>query len=654
MKRSILTVAFLSSSAIAFLFGLSGCTDTLLNPEQVVSQTGYHYEGNQLLNNTEALTSVDNNEPFHIIHVLLGNEGGDGTFEAPFGLVNSATEVATSGSIILVQHGSNPGIPDFTVPEGVRFLSDAGFHVVDTRQVGRITLPRAGLLPRTVVTGTATLSSNAEISGFDFTSQTGKGIQGANLSNLTIRYNRFTATKHQAIYLINTTGSLTITENDIRGTQGGEFEPACQEEFFSTGCPGIYVENHAGTMDLLINRNAIFDVTGDGMKIVTTDEAHTTALADSNTVRGSVGAGIKFFTLRHGRLTTTVSNNVISKNKQVAAQDGGIRIGSFNTIVAFANVINNEIFDNESNGLFIGTEDSSDVTVTILDNMTNDNIGNGVFIGAQQHSFERGVIANNTSNGNKQTNRAPGFPTGHGFFVGTLGSGTHDGTLVSANRAIGNATNGFFLASFNAGRSTVTVVDNIAADNVLNGLEFNVGLNIPPPGPDEVEPPLPPVGQTQGHYTVINNSVTGNQGLGPPGLEGGGVMILTFNGAIMNISMERNRVNRNGIAPGGFAGIGILAFDNSTLNAGLRQNTLAFNDANPAVNAQALGAVPPAVPVPGQIPKICLALADNVSDSGYLLNRSQGTSFRAETTGNLGPFIIQTLPLEPIGDCIVP
>jgi hypothetical protein len=245
------------------------------------------------------------------------------------------------------------------------------------------------------------------------------------------------------------------------------------------------------------------------------------------------------------------------------------------------------------------------------------------------------------------------------MFVATLGSGTNEGTLVTANRSYENGNNGYMFAGFNDGRVTATVRDNVSRDNMLNGIEYNCGLNIPPPEPDAEEPPLPPIGLPICTFTVVNNSVTGNRGqggLGPVEIGGGGgsgISALSFNGAVHTIDLERNRINHNGSSEA-FAGIGMLGFNNASVHASMRKNTLADNDAAPAVNVQTLLAVPPEAPVPGHSPMLCLDLNENISDTGYLINRADGTDLRADTTMNKGLFLMPSLSVPGLNGCFVP
>ena len=146
------------------------------------------------------------------------------------------------------------------------------------------------------------------------------------------------------------------------------------------------------------------------------------------------------------------------------------------------------------------------------------------------------------------------------------------------------------------------LTDNLVSNNGSNGIEMSCGLNVPPVGPNQVPPPLPPPGANQGSFRVFNNVIAGNRGGGVVGQEGGGIMYLVFNGAVLEAIAQGNHLNANGGANGSYAGLGLLVFDEWSANVSLRTNTFALNPASPAVNVRTFGAIPPAQPVPGVFP----------------------------------------------------
>ena len=144
-----------------------------------------------------------------------------------------------------------------------------------------------------------------------------------------------------------------------------------------------------------------------------------------------------------------------------------------------------------SNGIFIGSQHRVETEVNIVSNSVSECVGNGIFVGAQHTSFQKALISDNVTERNKQNLNVVGFPTGQGIFVGALLSGRVDPT-ITFNRSYDNEQIGIFCATFNAGKMTGLITDNLISNNIYNGLEMNCGLNVPPPGPGQEAPPLPP------------------------------------------------------------------------------------------------------------------------------------------------------------------
>ncbi|NJR51789.1 MAG: hypothetical protein HC780_21620 [Leptolyngbyaceae cyanobacterium CSU_1_3] len=142
---------------------------------------------------------------------------------------------------------------------------------------------------------------------------------------------------------------------------------------------------------------------------------------------------------------------------------------------------------------------------------------------------------------------------------------------------------------------------------------------------------------------VNNNTVINNVGEGTPGQEGGGIVVVAFNNAALQISLQGNQLRGNATFSNGFSGLGMVSLDNAQIFANVRFNTFTANAA-PGFNAQATGSS-----------NICLKLNNNTSDSVLIVGRAVGTTFRADTLGNAGPPVVESgLPLQPIGNCVVP
>ncbi|NJR51788.1 MAG: right-handed parallel beta-helix repeat-containing protein [Leptolyngbyaceae cyanobacterium CSU_1_3] len=383
------------------------------------------------------------NQPLQIVHANLGGSGGNGTFENPYGSFNQALAATPTNGVLYVQSGTNPGIAGFTVPTGVSVLSNAPVQSVRTAQSDRVFLPLSGsgVLPN--VTGTITLNSDTTVSGFRVSPVAGSAIVGTNVS-----------------------GNVAVTDNVISGTTGNN--------------PGISINNNSVPVNLTIARNIITDTGAEGIFYQGRGTTQTTATVTDNSTARTFGSGIKLFTLDNAQLNATVANNTTTGNQFVVGQDGAIRIGTFNDARVEVTVSGNTIRDNESNGLFVGSEDTSIVRANILNNTATNNLGIGLFFGARQSSQEIGFISGNTVSQNRLNPNInpPGFPSGHGIFVGAQERATNT-TTIANNTAINNEQNGIFAFVANQGKGTFNILNNTANNNRRNGIEVNVGLNPP-------------------------------------------------------------------------------------------------------------------------------------------------------------------------------
>ena len=161
--------------------------------ESVVRQAAIAVEDQKIRSQETALNPATGQQWF-FQHVALGNSGGNGTFESPFGTVENGLNATRSdgNDIVYVQPGTNPGIPGFTIRDRVQVLSTGSGQPLDTEQLGNIQLPLsgAGVLPEVIES--VTLGNDTTISGFAFNNSPEDSIRGTNLSNVTIRDNRIT------------------------------------------------------------------------------------------------------------------------------------------------------------------------------------------------------------------------------------------------------------------------------------------------------------------------------------------------------------------------------------------------------------------------------------------------------------------------------
>lgn len=633
--------------------------------ESVVRQAAITVEDQEIRSQETALNPATG-QPWFFQHVALGNSGGNGTFESPFGTVENGLNATRSdgNDIVYVQPGTNPGINGFTIRDRVQVLSTGPGQPLDTEQLGNIQLPLsgAGVLPE--VTGSVTLGNDTTISGFAFNNSPEDSIQGRNLSNVTIRDNRITDPVRGGINLRNVTGDVSITGNTVSHSRGIPSEmvtfdtngvpqrescgglcnlttPFNADLGISGGSSGIRLFNDSGDVNLTISRNTVSNAVSSGIFVGSADTAQVSANVTDNTANQNQGSGIFLVAVNNAQLTATIANNSANNNQGRIFNESGIRFATFDNAKGTATLNNNTINGNLGNGIFFGINDNSEATGTLTNNTANDNTGDGIFFGSRVTSRATGVISGNTTIGNRANPDVipSSFPTGHGIFFGAQESAQMTATVTN-NTANSNQQSGIFFLVANNGRGTATITNNIVNDNQASGIQVDVGI-IPggPPGP-----PPPPVGTVQGVLTVADNMVSGNLGIGPPGMEGAGITILSFNNATFQVAVERNMITNNASAPGALGGLSLLSLDNSQLLAGVRFNTLTNNTVIPAFSAQS---VPPS--------KLCLQLSSNTSDTGFgLIRVSPASTFQADTAGNTGPIIVPVVPVAPLGDCVVP
>ncbi len=238
------------------------------------------------------LTNPTTGQPYVFQHVTLGASGGNGSFENPFGIVQSALNATRSddNAIVYVQAGSNPGIPAFTIPDRVQVLSTGPIQPLAAALNGQplpgfqIPLSGSGVFP--AVNGTVTMRSDTVLSGFTIASATGPGVAFTNVNGVEVRdnlirntanagvlgngvatanllRNQIISAQDQGIYLQNV-GSANITDNSVIGTRAGTTIDSGQ---------GIAIANFAGQVNLNITNNQIRTNFNDGVLIGLADRA---------------------------------------------------------------------------------------------------------------------------------------------------------------------------------------------------------------------------------------------------------------------------------------------------------------------------------------------------------------------------------------------
>jgi trimeric autotransporter adhesin len=385
---------------------------------------------NYVRRDVEAAIDPATGQPWQFQFVNLGIGTGDGTFEAPAGTVVRVLPTARSGGIVYVSAGSNPGIPGFTIPDGVSVISDAPRITIPT-QFGVLPLPNSGtgILPR--ITGTVTLGSNTTFAGFHVSNSPGVGVFGQNIGNVRIANNRITNSGAEGIRLNTTTGTVTITDNQIDGTAPNSSPDQS---------PGIAILNNTGATTIAIAQNTVSNTSGTGIGVNASGSAEITATIDQNQVAQSGLNGILGLTQGNGKLTVQVSNNQVTGN--------GSSLGS---------------------GIAVGSRDSGTTTSTVDGNrvtgLTNPNAG-GIQVFAEGNSQTAATVSKNTVTGNYQ-----------GIVVSAVDTSRVQAT-VNDNIATGNIAEGILITGGINGNvggvgspqvAAIVTNNRVTGNNVANG-----------------------------------------------------------------------------------------------------------------------------------------------------------------------------------------
>lgn len=610
-------------------------------------------------------TNPETGEPYVFQHISLGEMGGDGTFENPFGTVeNGLTQTMSDGNdIVYVQPGTNPGIPPFTIPDRVQVLSTGPIQQLDTVETGMVQLPLsgAGVLP-TITPGAAasvTMGNQTTLSGFYIPNAGTFGIEGIGIDTVTIRENAIANSTQSGILLLETTGNVSVTDNSIDTTGG-------------LGNSGFFIFNTAGSVDLNLVRNQISNTTGDGMGFVLFNTEDSTITLSENILAGNQFSGIGF------RLANAVNVNFnINDNTSLSNDSAGLVAELFSNYNSSVIIIDNEISDNQFNGIAMTLIDNSDGIVTINNNEIRGNQEDGIIIGLFADSDETVTIVNNTLTENQFN--------GIDLFLRNNSQGTFN---ITNNTILNNQLDGIIFTFLDNSRGMVTIAENTLAANQRRGM--TVQSSAAAEGEVIIQNNLISDNETLGIATLMlgdsdlgvtidNNEIfnNGHHGIGVSiqefatsrltitdnqvdrnGFQGidltfpqpDGIFIDTLNNSTLQLLLERNTVMDNARF-----GVLILAEDQSEIFASVRFNIFTGNPGTFGNPNGFLVQTGEEIIDPDPESTICLDLSNNTSENGFVLNYTDPEStFKADTTANNGIILIPQLPVEPLGDCPVP
>lgn len=419
-------------------------------------------------------TNPNTGEPWNFRHVNLGIGTGNGTAENPTGTVAQALAVAQPNDIVYVQPGTNPGIPAFTIPNGVQVLSTDPVQQIPVVGRGNVQLPLSGSGVRPLIVGTVTLGNNTTLSGFEINGASGSGIRGTGINNTSIRDNIIrnstianSSELGQGILLTNVGGTIDITNNTITDNPDNAISISNntgQADFIigrnaiannlnalrfslsgsatgtgqitnnsmtNSGNLNVQVANNAQLSNLTISNNTIDRATAQGIYLQAFDTAQATVTVSNNTLSNITGDGVltgdglRFALNQNAKLNLLVSGNTIT-----TTSDDGIDFDILDSTVATVTISNNQIFNANSQGLG-------------FDNF-------GIEVDADNNAQLQLLIDSNTITGSG--NRAISI------FAGGTGGSPQVFTSVRSNNLRGNNVSSTDIAGFEAvtfGRSTM-------------------------------------------------------------------------------------------------------------------------------------------------------------------------------------------------------
>lgn len=541
-------------------------------------------------------------QPYVFQHVTLGAGGGSGTFESPFGVMQSALDATRSdgNSIVYVQAGTNPGIPAFTIPDRVQVLSTFPTQTLPAllqgQQIADVTLPLSGLgAVRPTVTGTVTMRSDTVLSGFDITSATGAGITFNAVNRVEIRDNivRNTASagilgngvaianlfrnqiitaQDQGVYLQNV-GTANVTDNSVTNTRAGSgviSNPITGDiSIGSISIPnpgsiiplpsgqGIVIATTTGAVNLARNT-----VTGTGTQgIVVLNARGNVAITDSsvsNTVGNLFPVTIPTFgtfqvPTGQGIVVSGISGNVeVSRNTVNAVNGQGIAIAG--TTNGTTTVANNTVRNTADQGLVLaGTTGTTNITNNQISDISARSVTLTVpVLGAVTIATGQGMalinsidtvnITGNTIERARDVLPLSTFPGGQGIQIANFSGQVN---LNIANNQIRSNDN----------------------DGILMGFAGTAGGTTPP---------------ASANITITNNTIENNGGAAP--VRGDGIGIGLEQAASVNLLIETNTIRNNGdegidIRLGQQA-VPVVNPTSAQLTGTIRNNTISNNGQN--------------------------------------------------------------------------
>jgi len=291
-------------------------------------------------------------------------DGGDGSQASPFDTLAEAVAAASDGDTVFVSrgNGTSDGLTGaVNLPTGVDLIGEG---------VGLIlaqTIVPAGTAP--VIQGPIFCGGDNTISGLTIRGSAESAIEAENVGDIFILNNTIGGSADENIFLTNTTGTVTISQNSFDDPPTADQSLICSENEDTNG--NLVISDNTFTNPSNNELDALALVVGMGTSVM--DVTVNGNVANGN-VANQFDAGFIIVAVGDSQMTATVSDNILNNftNEPIAlvADDPG---SSMNGSIS-GNMISNA---SSEVGIFGQTNDGD--TITISGNVVSDTIGPNIY-----------------------------------------------------------------------------------------------------------------------------------------------------------------------------------------------------------------------------------------------------------------------------------
>jgi trimeric autotransporter adhesin len=420
----------------------------------------------------EAGINPNTGKPWFIQHVIAGTGTGGGTFEAPAGNIAAVLPKARSGGLVYVQAGSNPGMPGFTIPDGVSVVSNVERESIPT-QFGNVPLPNSGSGIRPTITGPIILGNDTVLAGFEILNSSGHGVEGKNIRNVTIANNDIFDSKLNGIKLENVTGKVNVIDNLIdniennnngNNNNGNDGEPSPQAQVAQVANKasiepqdGILVTNSTGVTNLTIEGNEITNSSRSGLLVELLGNAQGSVTIADNGVYDNQLFGIVVAPEGKAKATIQITDNDTANNGTTQ----GINILSRDTAQSEVLIDRNRL---QRDSILVQGSESSRVVATISNNLvTGDalSLTSGIIFSGQNNSV---------SVGNIRANQVSRFMAPFASGIQTSIVNNAQATVTIADNRVTNNQRGIVSNVDDNGKLNTTIEGNEVKGNLNEGV----------------------------------------------------------------------------------------------------------------------------------------------------------------------------------------